>query len=194
MSTNNIHTQALTIDRSARERRNGHRGRVVWFTGLSGSGKSTLANALEVVLHERGKHTFLLDGDNVRQGLNRDLGFTDKDRIENIRRIAEMAKLMMDAGLIVMTAFISPFNRDRELARKLIGPENFIEVFVNTPIEVCEARDPKLLYKKARSGELENFSGISSPYEVPNNPDFVIDASRSFVDISLLEGVLSILG
>ena len=171
----NIHTQALSIHKEDREKLHGHQGKVIWFTGLSGSGKSTLANALEVELHKLGKHTYLLDGDNIRQGLNKDLGFTDADRIENIRRIAEVAKLMMDAGLIVMTAFISPFKREREMARQLIGEENFIEVFVDTPINICEERDPKGLYKKARQGKLPNFSGISSPYEAPEHADLTID-------------------
>jgi bifunctional enzyme CysN/CysC len=163
----NVHLQALTITRADRENLNGHPGKVIWFTGLSGSGKSTLANALEMALHAQGKRTYILDGDNVRQGLNKDLGFTDADRVENIRRIAEVAKLMMDAGMIVMTAFISPFRREREMARELIGPENFVEVYVSTPLEVCEQRDVKGLYKKARSGQLPNMSGVSSPYEPP---------------------------
>jgi bifunctional enzyme CysN/CysC len=171
----NIHSQALTIQRIDREKMNGHRGKVVWLTGLSGSGKSTLANALEVKLYQQDKRTYILDGDNIRQGLNKNLGFTENDRIENIRRVAEVAKLMMDAGMIVSTAFISPFQRDREMAKELIGAENFIEVYVNTPIEMCEQRDVKGLYKKARSGNLPNFSGISSPYEVPSNPDIMLD-------------------
>jgi bifunctional enzyme CysN/CysC len=163
----NVHTQVLSISREHRAKLNGHKGKVIWFTGLSGSGKSTLANALEVELHANGYRTYLLDGDNVRQGLNKDLGFTDADRVENIRRIAEVAKLMMDAGLIVMTAFISPFRRERQMARELIGQENFVEVFVSTPLEVCEQRDVKGLYKKARSGQLPNLSGVGSPYEPP---------------------------
>lgn len=171
----NIHTQALSINRASREKLNSHKGKVIWFTGLSGSGKSTIANALEVELFKQGKHTYLLDGDNIRQGLNKDLGFTDADRIENIRRIAEVAKLMMDAGLIVITAFISPFAREREMAKELIGEENFIEVFVDTPIQVCEERDVKGLYAKARQGKLPNFSGISSPYEAPENPTITIN-------------------
>lgn len=175
----NVHQQALTITRADRENLNGHKGRVIWFTGLSGSGKSSLANALEVALHAQGRRTYLLDGDNVRQGLNKDLGFTDADRVENIRRIAEVAKLMMDTGLIVMTAFISPFRREREMARELIGPENFIEVFVDTPLEVCEQRDIKGLYKKARSGQLPNMTGINSPYEVPKDPDIRIKSDQS---------------
>ena len=170
----NVHRQALSITREDRERLNGHQGKVIWFTGLSGSGKSTIANALEKGLHAQGKRTYILDGDNIRQGLNKDLGFTDADRVENIRRVAEIAKLMMDAGLVVMTAFISPFRAEREMARELIGHDNFIEVFVDTPLEVCEQRDPKGLYKKARSGQLPNMTGINSPYEPPLSPDCVL--------------------
>ena len=170
----NVHRQSLSVDRTAREKLNGHPGKVLWFTGLSGSGKSTLANALEVELHARGIHTYILDGDNVRQGLNRDLGFTDTDRVENIRRIAEVAKLMMDAGLIVMTSFISPFRGERDLARELIGPENFVEIFVDTPLEVCEQRDVKGLYKKAREGKIPNMTGVNSPYEAPLAPDVTV--------------------
>jgi bifunctional enzyme CysN/CysC len=173
----NVHRQALSITRADRERLNGHPGKVIWFTGLSGSGKSTLANALEKELHAQGKRTYILDGDNIRQGLNKDLGFTDADRVENIRRVAEVAKLMMDAGLIVMTAFISPFRAERKMARELIGAENFIEVFVDTPLDVCEQRDPKGLYKKARSGQLPNMTGINSPYERPWNADLVINST-----------------
>jgi len=174
----NVHRQALSIARQDRERLNGHQGKVIWFTGLSGSGKSTLANALEKELHTQGKRTYILDGDNIRQGLNKDLGFTDADRVENIRRVAEVAKLMMDAGMIVMTAFISPFRAEREMARELIGAENFIEVFVDTPLEVCEQRDPKGLYKKARSGQIPNMTGINSPYEPPLKPGCVIPSSN----------------
>ena len=170
----NVHRQSLSVDRTAREKLNGHPGKVLWFTGLSGSGKSTIANALEVELHGRGLHTYILDGDNVRQGLNRDLGFTDTDRVENIRRIAEVARLMMDAGLIVMTSFISPFRRERDLARELIGPENFIEIFVDTPLEICEQRDVKGLYKKARQGKIPNMTGVNSPYEAPLAPDVTV--------------------
>ena len=171
----NVHKQALSINSENRERLNGHQGKVFWFTGLSGSGKSTLANALEVELHSRGMRTYILDGDNIRQGLNKDLGFTDADRVENIRRIAEVAKLMMDAGMIVITAFISPFKREREMARELIGSEHFIEVYVNTPLEVCELRDAKGLYKQARSGKIPNMTGINSPYELPERPNYVVD-------------------
>ncbi len=175
----NVHRQALSITRTDREQLNGHKGKVIWFTGLSGSGKSTIANALEVALHAQGKRTFILDGDNVRQGLNKDLGFTDADRVENIRRVAEVAKLMMEAGLLVMAASISPFRREREMARELIGPENFIEVYVSTPLQVCEQRDPKGLYKRARSGQLPNMSGIGSPYEPPEAPQVMLDNSES---------------
>lgn len=174
----NVHWQALSITREDRERLNEHKGKVIWFTGLSGSGKSTIANALEKELHAQGKHTYILDGDNIRQSLNKDLGFTDADRVENIRRVAEVARLMMDAGLIVITAFISPFRAEREMARKLIGEENFIEVFVDTPLEVCEQRDPKGLYRKARSGQLPNMTGIGSPYESPEHPNFIIQGTN----------------
>jgi bifunctional enzyme CysN/CysC len=173
----NVHKQALTITRADRERMNGHKGKVIWFTGLSGSGKSTIANALEKKLHEAGMRTYILDGDNVRHGLNKDLGFTDADRVENIRRVAEVAKLMADAGLIVMTAFISPFEQEREMARTLIGKDGFVEVYVSTPLAVCEARDVKGLYRKARAGALPNLTGISSPYEPPLAPTVVIDTT-----------------
>ncbi len=174
----NVHRQALSITREDRERLNGHKGKVIWFTGLSGSGKSTIANALEKELHAQGKRTYILDGDNIRRGLNKDLGFTDADRVENIRRVAEVARLMMDAGMIVMTAFISPFRAEREMARELIGEESFIEVFVSTPLEVCEMRDPKGLYKKARSGRLPNMTGINSPYEPPSKPELAINTAQ----------------
>jgi len=173
----NVHRQALSVTRENREHLNGHGGKVIWFTGLSGSGKSTIANALEVALHAQGKRTYILDGDNIRQGLNKDLGFTDADRVENIRRVAEVAKLMMDAGMIVLTAFISPFRQEREMARQLIGTENFVEVYVNTTLEVCEQRDVKGLYKKARSGLLPNMSGIGSLYEPPLSPQFTLNGS-----------------
>lgn len=188
----NVHQQALSIARADRERLNGHQGKVIWFTGLSGSGKSTIANALEVALHAQGKRTYLLDGDNVRQGLNKDLGFTDADRVENIRRIAEVAKLMMDAGLIVMTAFISPFRREREMARELIGAENFVEVYVSIPLEVCEQRDVKGLYKKARAGQLPNMSGIGSPYEPPTAPTITLNGQITPIDdcVTLLSEII----
>ena len=183
----NVHQQALSVTRTDREQLNGHQGKVIWFTGLSGSGKSTLANALAKELHAQGKRTYVLDGDNVRQGLNKDLGFTDADRVENIRRVAEVAKLMMDAGLIVMTAFISPFRAEREMARELIGVDNFVEVYVSTPLEVCERRDVKGLYKKARTGQLPNMTGIDSPYEPPEVPDIQIEGSARSVDLSVNE-------
>jgi bifunctional enzyme CysN/CysC len=183
----NIHRQALSVTREDRERLNGHKGKVVWFTGLSGSGKSTLANALEKALHAEGRRTFILDGDNVRHGLNKDLGFTEADRVENIRRVAEVAKLMLDAGLIVITAFISPFRAERRMARDLIGDDQFVEVFVNTPIDLCERRDPKGLYRKARAGLIPNMTGIDSPYEAPIRPDIVIDTHASEPDEAISE-------
>ena len=147
---------------------------ILWFTGLSGSGKSTIANAVELELFKRRRKTYLLDGDNVRHGLNKDLGFSEQDRIENIRRIGEVAKLFVDSGLIVLTAFISPFKSDRQIARSLVKYDEFIEVFIDTPLEVCEQRDPKGLYKKARDGAIKNFTGISSPYEAPEEPQIHI--------------------
>jgi bifunctional enzyme CysN/CysC len=173
----NVHKQALSISRPDREKLNGHKGKVIWFTGLSGSGKSTLANALEVELHSRGMRTYILDGDNIRQGLNKDLGFTDADRVENIRRIAEVAKLMMDAGVIVMTAFISPFKREREMACELIGADNFMEIYVSTSLEVCEKRDAKGLYKLAREGKIPNMTGVNSAYEPPELPAFTVNTA-----------------
>jgi len=150
---------------------------VVWFTGLSGAGKSTIANLVEKRLHAAGRHTYLLDGDNVRHGLNRDLGFTEEDRVENIRRVAEVAKLMVDAGLIVLTAFISPFRAERRLARELMGEGEFIEVFVSTPLAEAEKRDVKGLYAKARAGQLKNFTGVDSPYEEPEHAEIVVDTT-----------------
>lgn len=156
---------------------------ILWFTGLSGSGKSTVANAVEGLLYEQGKHTYLLDGDNVRHGLNKSLGFSEVDRIENIRRVGEVSKLFCDAGLIVLSAFISPFKADREIVRELSREGEFIEVFVDTPIEICEQRDPKGLYKKARAGEIKNFTGIDSPYEAPENPEVhIINHEISVID------------
>ncbi|MBI1250555.1 MAG: sulfate adenylyltransferase subunit CysN [Alphaproteobacteria bacterium] len=173
----NIHWQALEIDRTARARALGQRPAVVWFTGLSGSGKSTIANLVEKQLHALGRHTILLDGDNIRHGLNRDLGFTDADRVENIRRVAEVAKLMTDAGLIVLVSFISPFKAERDLARARVPEGEFIEVFIDTPLAVAEQRDVKGLYKKARSGQLKNFTGVDSPYEPPDAPELRIDTT-----------------
>ncbi|HEX6342248.1 adenylyl-sulfate kinase [Umezawaea sp.] len=173
----NVRRQHLTVDKRARAERNGHRPCVVWFTGLSGAGKSTIADLVEQTLHAEGRNTFLLDGDNVRHGLNRDLGFTDADRVENIRRVAEVAALMVDAGLIVLVSFISPFRGERALARDLVAEGEFCEVFVDTPLAVAEQRDPKGLYAKARRGELANFTGIDSPYEPPEHPDIRVDTT-----------------
>ena len=173
----NIHWQAIEISREAHARQKGQQPRVVWLTGLSGAGKSTIANLVEKKLHALGRHSFLLDGDNVRHGLNRDLGFTDADRIENIRRVGEVAKLMSDAGLIVVTAFISPFRAERAMVRHMMAPGEFLEVFVDVPLAEAERRDPKGLYAKARSGALRNFTGIDSPYEAPEAPDLRIDAA-----------------
>jgi bifunctional enzyme CysN/CysC len=175
----NIHWQAVEVNKEARAELKQQRPRVLWFTGLSGAGKSTLANLVEKKLHSMGRHTYLLDGDNVRHGLNRDLGFTDADRVENIRRIAETAKLFVDAGLIVLTAFISPFRSERRIAREMLEEGEFIEIFVDTPIEVCEQRDPKGLYQKARSGELKNFTGVDSDYEPPENPEIVVNGAEA---------------
>lgn len=178
----NVQHQPVTVNKKARARLNGHPGRVLWFTGLSGSGKSTIANALELRLHQQGFRTYILDGDNIRLGLNRDLGFTDAHRVENIRRISEVAKLMVDAGLIVMTAFISPFRAERRRAREMFEKDEFVEVFVDTPLLVAERRDPKGLYRKARNGELPNFTGIDSPYETPQDPEFVLKAAERSPD------------
>ncbi len=170
----NVHHHTQSINVEQREQLNGHRSLCVWFTGLSGSGKSTLANAVMQELHNQNIHTYLLDGDNTRLGLNKDLGFSDADRVENIRRVGEVCKLMTDAGLVVLTAFISPFQSDRELVRKSIGPDKFVEVYVECSLETCEARDPKGLYKKVRAGEISKFTGIDSPYESPLNPQLTI--------------------
>jgi bifunctional enzyme CysN/CysC len=174
----NVHWQNLDVDREARAELAGHKPCVVWFTGLSGAGKSTIANALEKQLHAIGCHTYLLDGDNVRHGLNKDLGFADVDRVENIRRVAEVARLMVDAGLIVLVSFISPFRAERRMARELLGKDEFFEVFVDTPLEVAETRDPKGLYKKARRGDLKNFTGIDSPYEPPQHAEVHVETTR----------------
>ena len=185
----NIQLQNLTINKNLREKINGHKGQVLWMTGLSGSGKSTIANEVEKILYSQGKKTYILDGDNIRHGLNKDLGFTDKDRVENIRRVAEVAKLMCDAGLIVITAFISPFRLEREMARSLFEKNDFKEIYISTPLKVAEKRDPKGLYKKARQGKIPNFTGIDSIYEKPINPDLEIDTSK----VSLSKAVKKIL-
>ena len=171
-----------TIKRQHREELNEHKGTILWFTGLSGAGKSTLAHALEEQLHDYGKRTYVLDGDNVRKGLCKDLGFSEKDRIENIRRIGEMSRIMMDAGLIVMTAFISPFRRDRRIVRELVDEGDFLEIFCDTPLSICESRDIKGLYKKARAGEIPEFTGISSPYETPEQPELIVQSGSSTVE------------
>lgn len=170
------HSHAVT--RAEREQQRGHQGAVLWFTGLSGSGKSTVAGALEQALHRAGVSTYLLDGDNVRHGLCRDLGFSDDDRKENIRRVGEVAKLMADAGLVVLTAFISPHRAERQMVRDLLDEGRFVEVFVDTPLAICEARDPKGLYKKARAGELRNFTGIDAVYEAPERPEIHLDGEQ----------------
>lgn len=175
--SHNIHMQAVDVDKAARGVTKGQRPGVLWFTGLSGAGKSTIANLVEKKLHAMGRHTYLLDGDNIRHGLNKDLGFTEGDRVENIRRVAEVSRLMVDAGLIVLTAFISPFRSERAMARGLLEPGEFIEIHVDTPLNVAEDRDVKGLYKKARRGEIANFTGISSPYEAPENAELVVDTT-----------------
>jgi len=178
----NLRWQSVEVNKAAHSALNGHRPAVVWLTGLSGAGKSTIANLVEKKLHAMGLHTYLLDGDNVRHGLNRDLGFTEADRIENIRRIAEVARLMVDAGLITLVSFISPFRAEREMARGLVSAEEFLEVFVDAPLAVAEHRDPKGLYRKARRGELKNFTGIDSPYEPPERPEIHIDTTTCPVE------------
>jgi bifunctional enzyme CysN/CysC len=174
----NIHWQSVDIDRAARAASKHQKPAILWFTGLSGAGKSTIANLVEKRLHVAGKHTYMLDGDNVRHGLNRDLGFTDADRVENIRRVGEVSKLMVDAGLIVMVSFISPFRSERRMARELVDPGEFFEVYVDTPLALAEERDPKGLYKRARRGEIKNFTGIDSPYEPPDAPEITLDTAQ----------------
>jgi bifunctional enzyme CysN/CysC len=181
-AASNIHRQALTVDKATRAHHMGQRPCVVWLTGLSGAGKSTIANLVEQQLLARGLHTYLLDGDNVRHGLNRDLGFSDEDRAENIRRVAEVAKLMVEAGLIVITAFISPFRSERELARHLMADGEFLEVHVDAPLALAEQRDVKGLYRKARRGEIKGFTGIDAPYEPPENPELRIDTSQGHAE------------
>jgi len=170
------------VDREARAAAHGHRGAVLWFTGLSGSGKSTIGHRVERMLIERGAFAYVLDGDNVRHGLNSDLGFAAEDRVENIRRIGEVARLFADAGALVLSAFISPYRKDRDRVRGLMSPGEFIEVFVDTPLEICEARDPKGLYKKARAGEISNFTGLDAPYEAPENPEVHLQTANLSVD------------
>lgn len=175
----NVHWQALDVDKRSRAAQKGQRSCVLWFTGLSGAGKSTIANLVEKRLQSLGRHTYTLDGDNVRHGLNKDLGFTEADRVENIRRVAEVSKLMVDAGLIVLVSFISPFRSERRMARELVEQGEFVEVFVDTPLAVAEQRDPKGLYRKAREGRIKNFTGIDSPYEPPEHAEITLDTTSS---------------
>lgn len=181
----NVVWHHATVTRARREAMNGHRGVILWFTGLSGAGKSTLAHAVEERLHRMGCRTFVFDGDNVRHGLCSDLGFSAEDRVENIRRIGEMAKLFMEAGIIAMTAFISPFRADRERVRSLVPHGDFLEIFCHCPLEVCEERDVKGLYKRARQGEIKDFTGISSPYEAPEKPELAVDTARLSLEESI---------
>lgn len=182
IASTNIVWHHATVTRARREALNGHRGAIIWFTGLSGSGKSTLAHAVEEVLYQQGCRTFVLDGDNVRHGLCGDLGFSPEARIENIRRIGEMAKLFMEAGVIVMTAFISPYRADRERVRGIVEHGDFIEIYCDSPIEVCESRDVKGLYKKARAGQIAEFTGITSPYEAPDAPELTVNTGAVTLD------------
>lgn len=182
---NYIYPIQTKVSAEERQRLMNQKPRLIWFTGLSGSGKSTLAVQLEAALHARGFKTYLLDGDNIRSGLNKDLAFTDDARVENIRRISEVCKLFLDAGVVLLSAFISPFQADRDQVRSIVGDENYFEVFVDAPLEVCEQRDVKGLYKKARAGEVKNFTGITSPYEKPTHPDVVIQTDKMSVEESL---------
>ena len=181
----NVRWHDTSVTRIARERKNGHRGAIVWLTGLPGSGKSTLANTLQKSLHDQGHSTYVLDGDNIRHGLCGDLGFTDEDRTENIRRVGEVARLMYDAGLILIVALISPFREDRRRARRLVEAGSFHEVYCRCALSVCEARDVKGLYAKARAGEIPEFTGISSPYEEPENPELIVDTDRDSPEVCL---------
>jgi adenylylsulfate kinase len=182
---NNIVPHTFQVERKDRNKLKGHKSFVVWFTGLSGSGKSTLANVVEKQLHDKGIHTYSLDGDNIRGGLNRNLGFTREDREENLRRIAEVAKLLVDSGALVIASFISPLNSDRNFIKQIIGKTDFVEIFVNTPLEICESRDVKGLYKKARAGEIRNFTGIDAPYEKPETPEIEIKTDLEEIEVSV---------
>ena len=184
MSTENLFFHQHRVPRNLKEERNNHKSRVLWFTGLSGSGKSTIANATEKLLFDKGFQTYILDGDNVRMGLNKDLGFSPEHRTENIRRITEVAKLFADAGTIVLTAFISPYREDRDKAREIISDDDFIEIFISADLSVCESRDPKGLYKKARAGEIKGFTGIDAPYEEPHNPELIVETDKYDIDKS----------
>ena len=199
MKSSNVIYHHASVTRQRRNKLNEHRSVVLWFTGLSGSGKSTLAHAVEEKLYQKGCRTFVLDGDNVRHGLNSNLDFSESGRTENIRRISEVSKLMLESGLIVMTAFISPFNKDRNEARKLISSDDFIEIYCKASLEICETRDVKGLYKRARAGEIKNYTGIDSPYEIPENPELIIDTDNQGLEDSVstilsfleLNGVIS---
>ena len=199
MAAENLHFHEHRVARESKEKRNQHKSRVLWFTGLSGSGKSTVANATEKLLHDMGLQTYILDGDNVRIGLNKDLGFSPEDRTENIRRITEVAKLFADSGSIVLTAFISPYREDRDKARESISNDDFIEVFVSADLSVCEQRDPKGLYKKARAGEIKGFTGIDAPYEAPLNPELIVEtdkydigtSAQIVIDYLVKEGIIN---
>lgn len=191
-TSTNVVWHRATVTRQRREAQNSHRGAIIWFTGLSGAGKSTLAHAVEEALHQQGCRTFVLDGDNVRHGLCGDLGFSAVDRVENIRRVGEVAKLFMEAGIIVLTAFISPFRDDRARVRGMVGNGDFIEIYCDSPIEVCETRDVKGLYKKARAGQLAEFTGITSPYEVPERPELIVDSGTLELEICVEQIVVEI--
>jgi adenylylsulfate kinase len=184
---NNITWHQSTVSKRDRQLINGHKSCVLWFTGLSGSGKSTLANAVDHELYKQGISSYVLDGDNIRHGLNKDLSFGNNDRKENIRRIGEVAKLFVDSGLIVSSAFISPFREDRVLVRSMFEQQEFIEIFLNCPIQVCESRDPKGLYKKARQGEITDFTGITSPYEIPDHPEVIIETNYTSIEQSIVQ-------
>lgn len=183
--TNNITWHQSSVSKKDRQLKNGHKSCVLWFTGLSGSGKSTLANAVDHELFKQGFTSYVLDGDNIRHGLNKDLSFRNDDRRENIRRIGEVAKLFVDSGIIVSSAFISPFREDRALVRSMFEDQEFIEIFLNCPIHVCENRDPKGLYKKARKGEIPDFTGITSPYEIPDHPEIIIETDQTTIEQSI---------
>ena len=188
--SSNVVWHHATVTRARREAQNGHRGAILWFTGLSGAGKSTLAHAVEERLHQQGCRTFVLDGDNVRHGLCGDLSFSNEDRVENIRRVGEVAKLFMEAGVIVLTAFISPFRAERERVRGMVEHGGFLEIYCNSPLEICETRDAKGLYKKARAGQIPAFTGISSPYETPEKPELIVNTGAAELE-ACVEQVLS---
>jgi adenylylsulfate kinase len=185
MKATNIVWHDSKVTKEDRQKLNGHKSVVLWFTGLSGAGKSTLSVEVEKELHQRGIRTYILDGDNIRHGLNKDLGFSAEDRKENIRRIGEVAKLMVDAGIVTLTAFISPYREDREMVRQLLGEKEFIEIYVKCSLEECERRDPKGLYKKARAGEIKGFTGIDDPYEEPENPELVVETDKQTLEESI---------